>query len=94
MNHDKTCELDSYERSIGYKAALDLNVSKCIVLAGCLTDEGVKRFQDDPVFKGFAFKMDVTNPDDIKKVVQLVEEKTKDEDGKFLFLLRVAVVVN
>lgn len=70
------------DSGFGYRAALDLSVSRCTVLAGCLTEEGVTRLKENVAFKGTAFRMDVTKLEDIKKAVQLVEEQTKDDGGK------------
>ena len=51
------------------------------VFAGCLTEEGVKRFQDDPVFRGISFRMDITKKEDLEKAFKSIKEQV-GEEGK------------
>jgi len=54
--------------------AMDLNKSNCKVFAGCLTRDGVDRFENDPNFQGMAFIMDVTKDEDVEKAKQIVKD--------------------
>jgi hypothetical protein len=69
------------DTGFGYGAALDLSCSGCYIFAGCLSQEGVDRLQNDSKFKGKAFVMDVTKPEDIEKARKVVESEVQ-EDGK------------
>lgn len=75
------------DSGFGHRIALDLSVSNCTVLAGCLTENGVNRLRDCPGFKGEAFLMDVTKKEDIESATKLVEEKTKEHNGRCYVLL-------
>ena len=62
--------------------ALDLNESNCKVFAGCLTRDGVDRFENDPKFQGMAFIIDVTKDEDVEKAKWII----KDNGGIQLLL--------
>ena len=57
----------------GLATALDLNESNCKVFAGCLTRDGVDRFENDPKFQGMAFIMDVTKDEDVEKAKEIIK---------------------
>ena len=55
------------DSGFGLQTALELSESNCKVFAGCLTQDGVNRLQNDERFQGMAFIMDVTKEDDVQK---------------------------
>ena len=70
------------DSGFGLATALDLNESNCKVFAGCLTRDGVDRFENDPKFQGMAFIIDVTKDEDIEKAKWII----KDNGGIQLLL--------
>ena len=75
------------DSGFGLSIALDLTESKCKVFAGCLTQEGVDRLEENKDFDGFAFLMDVTKNEDVEKARNLIEEKTENDGKNELFFL-------
>ena len=73
------------DSGFGHKTALKLSsaAENTFILAGCLTKEGVHRLQTDTAFTGKPFLMDVTNHEDIERVVSIVQEETNNQ-GLFL----------
>jgi len=66
------------DTGFGYEIALDLSREKCRVFAGCLTEEGVRRLEEDKIFEGVAFIMDVTKDEDVGRAKELIGEELKD----------------
>ena len=60
------------DSGFGLQTALDLSESNCQVFAGCRTQEGVNKLQNDEAFQGMAFIMDVTKDDDVQKARKII----------------------
>ena len=97
-NEAKVVLITGCDSGFGYHTALKLSSSKCNVLAGCLTKEGVHRLERDEKFNGKAFVIDVTKEDDIKDAAKLVEKETESKGTvlfgmKFLYLFSKRLIV-
>ena len=70
------------DTGIGRAIALNLNRDKCKVFAGCLTNDGVERLENEGEFDGFPFLMDVTKMEDVERARSFIEEKLKPSEGE------------
>ena len=62
----KTVLITGCDSGFGFITALELSSSNCKVYAGCLTQNGVDKLQENKDFQGKAFIMDVTKEEDIE----------------------------
>ena len=63
------------DSGFGLATALELSQANCKVYAGCLTQDGVERLENDKRFQGMAFIMDVTKDEDVEKAKKMIENK-------------------
>lgn len=63
------------DTGFGYDTALTLSQQDLYVFAGCLTQDGVVRLNNDSNFNGNALLMDICNYDNVDNVKKIIEEK-------------------
>ena len=69
------------DSGFGYLTAYQLNALNVKVFAGCFTDEAITKFQDDPIFKGVAMKLDITKMEDIESCYEVIKNHVGKEEG-------------
>ena len=86
----KVVVLSGCDHGIGNAAAKKLSALGYTVIAGCLTDEGARKLQEE--FTGIrAEKCDVTKTEDVARLVSIVE---REYNGKLHALVNNAAIVS
>ena len=73
------------DSGFGNLIAYELNALNCIVFASCLTKEAVKKFEEDPLFKGVAIQMDVTKDQDVQNCKDIIAKHTGQKGTNIAF---------
>lgn len=65
------------DTGFGYEAAIQLSKRELFVYAGCLSEDGAERLQQQAFFNGRSFVMDVTKEEEIANAKKILESDDK-----------------